>query len=36
MSTMQTRYPSFILEEELKNKSAADFFGAFDYGFMKR
>ena len=30
MSAMQTRYPSSILEEELKNKVAADFFGAFD------
>ncbi len=27
---MQTRYPPSILEEELKNKVAADFFGAFD------
>ena len=27
---MQTRYPSSIREEELKNKVAADFFGAFD------
>ena len=27
---MQTRYPSTIREEELKNKVAADFFGAFD------
>jgi len=30
MSDMQTRYPSSIREEELKNKVAADFFGAFD------
>ena len=27
---MQTRYPSSIFEEELKNKVAADWFGAFD------
>lgn len=26
MSAMQTRYPSSILEEELKNKVAANFF----------
>ena len=30
MSDMQTRYPSSIREEELKNKVAADFFGSFD------
>ena len=27
---MTARYPSSIREEELKNKVAADFFGAFD------
>ena len=27
---METRYPSSVREEELKNKVAADFFGAFD------
>ena len=27
---MLTRYPSSILEEELKGKVAADWFGAFD------
>jgi len=27
---VQTRYPSSIREEELKNKVAADFFGVFD------
>ena len=30
------QYSTSLREEELKNKSAADFFGAFDYGFMKR
>ena len=30
MSAVQTRYPSSTLEEELKNKVAVDWFGAFD------
>jgi len=35
---MQTRYPSSIREEELKNKVAADFFApnVYEHGFLKR